>query len=76
MVIVPLHEIKSQVNFTILDNWVFQDFILVVEPFSKALRIFEIYVSVNNDLCKKLTSLLESPTKFDEIFYVTWVKFF
>ena len=76
MVIVPLHEIKSQVNFTILDNWVFEDFILVVEPFSKALRIFEIYVSVNNDLCKKLTSLLESPTKFDEIFYVTWVKFF
>ena len=76
MVIVPLHEIKSQVNFTILDNWVFEDFILVVEPFSKALRIFEIYVSVNNDLCKKLASLLESPTKFDEIFYVTWVKFF
>ena len=76
MVIVPLHEIKSQVNFTILDNWVFEDFILVVEPFSKALQIFEIYVSVNNDLCKKLASLLESPTKFDEIFYVTWVKFF
>ena len=71
MVIVPLHEIKSQVNFTTLDNSVFEDFILVVEPFSKALQIFEIYVSVNNDLCKKLASLLESPTKFDEIFYVT-----
>ena len=68
MVLVPLHEIKSQVNFTILDNWVFGNFILAVEPFSKTLRIFEIYVLVNNDLCEKLASLLESPTKFDETF--------
>ena len=68
MVLVPLHEIKSQVNFTILDNWVFENFILAVEPFSKTLRIFEIYVLVNNDLCEKLASLLESPTKFDETF--------
>ena len=34
----------------ILQNWVFESFILADEPFAKALRIFEIYVLVNGNL--------------------------
>ena len=39
-------------NCTILDNWVFENFILVDEPFAIALRIFETCVSVNKNLWK------------------------
>ena len=42
--------------FTILDNWVFENFILADTPFVKALWIFETYVSVNSTLCGKLAS--------------------
>ena len=41
-------------DFIILDNWVFENFILADEPFAKALQIFETCVSVNNNLCGKL----------------------
>ena len=44
--------------------------------FQKALRTFEPCVLVNNYLCGKLFSLLESPTVFDEVFKVTSVPFF
>ena len=44
--------------------------ILADEPFAKALRNFETCVLVNNSLCGKLFSSLESPTTFDEIFKV------
>ena len=45
------------------------------EPFAKVLRIFEICVSVNNNLCGKLVSLLELPIRFDKRFKVTSVPF-
>ena len=42
--------------YPILGNWVFDNFILAEELFVKALRSFEIYVLVNNNLCVKLFS--------------------
>ena len=59
----------------ILENWVFENYILVDEPFTKALQIFETCVSVNNNLCGKLVSSLEFPVKFDEELKVTSVPF-
>ena len=47
-----------------------------MNPFAKALRNFETCVLVNNNLCGKLFSSLESPTIFDERFKVTSVPFF
>ena len=35
-------------------NWVFDNFVLVDEPFENALRSFETCVLVNNNLCGKL----------------------
>ena len=46
------------------------------EWFAKALRNFEPFVLVNNNLCGKLLSSLESPTVFDESFKVTLVPSF
>ena len=43
--------------------WVY-NFILAEESFAKALRDFETCVLVNNNLCGKLFSSLESPTAF------------
>ena len=43
------------------------NFILADEPFSKVLRGFETCVLVNNNLCEKKFSSLESTTTFDEI---------
>ena len=63
-------------NCTILDNWVFQNFMLADESLAKALRIIETYVSVKNNLCEKLVLSLESPATFDEIFIATSVPFF
>ena len=54
-------------------NWIFENFILVDEAFAKNLRILEAYVLVNNNLCGKLFSSLESPTAFDQSFKVTSV---
>ena len=51
-------------------------FILAKKPFEKALRSFETFVLVNNNLYGKLFSSLESPTTFDESFKVTSVPFF
>ena len=42
----------------------------------KALRSFETCVLVNNNLCVKLFSSLESPTTHEEIFRITSVPFF
>ena len=67
---------RLPLNSIILDIWVFENFILVCEPFAKALRSLETYVSVNNSLCGKLVSSLESPITFDKIFKVTLVSFF
>ena len=51
----------------------YENFILADEPFAKALQILEICVSVNNNLCGKFVSTLDSPTTFDERFEVTRV---
>ena len=45
----------------ILDSWVFENFILADESFAKAWRILKTCVSVDDNLCWKLISLLESP---------------
>ena len=55
----------------ILDNWVFENFILTEESFAKFLRIFETCVSVNNNFCGKLLSSLELPIKINKRFKVT-----
>ena len=58
---------------TILDNLVFENFILADEPFAKALRNFETCVSVNNNLCRKLVSPLELPIKFNESYFSSFL---
>ena len=67
---------KNPPDCTILCNSIFDNFILADEPFAKALRNFETCVLVNNNLCGKLFSSLESPRTLDEIFKVTSVLFF
>ena len=59
MCLKKLSTIPNLPDFIILDNLFFENFILADEPFAKALRIFETCVSVNNNLCGKLVSLLE-----------------
>ena len=66
----PKSLLKNHPDCPILCNGVFDNFILAEEPFAKALRNFETCVLVNNSLCGKLFSSLESPTTFDEIFKV------
>ena len=39
----------------------------VDEPFAKTIWSLETCVLLNNYLCRKLFSLLDSPIKFDEI---------
>ena len=63
-------------NCTILDRWVFNNFILADKLFAKALQSLETCVSVNNNLCGKLLSLLETPITFGERFYDTRVPFY
>ena len=46
------------------------------EDFAKGLRNFKTCVLVNNNLCGKLSSFLESLATFDEGFRVTSVAFF
>ena len=72
---IPDEENRNPHNLEILDNYVLQIFILVDEPFAKALKNCENCVSVNNSLCEKLVSLLDFP-KVDERFRVTSVPFF
>ena len=59
---------KNSLDGPILCNWVFDNFILAEELFEKALRSFETCLPVNNSLCGKLFSSLESPTRFDKTF--------
>ena len=53
---------KNPPDFPILCNSIFDNFMFAYKPFAKALRSFEICVLVNNSLCGKLFSSLESPT--------------
>ena len=50
---------RNPPNSTILDKWVFENFILADEPSIKTLQIFETYVSSNNMLYGELVSSLE-----------------
>ena len=59
----------------ILDNWVFENFLLADKPFAKVLQIFETCVLVNNNLCGKLISFLKLPINFDERFKLNSVPF-
>ena len=54
----------------------FDNLILAGELFAKALQSPETCVLVNNNLCGKLFSSLESPPTFGESFKVTSVPFF
>ena len=67
---------RNLFNCTILDNQVFENVILSDASFAKPLPSLETCVSVNNSLCGKLVSLLESPITFDKRFKVTLVPFF
>ena len=44
---------RNYPNFTFSYNWIFENVILVDEPFAKALHIFKTCVSVNSNLCGK-----------------------
>ena len=50
---------RNCLDRTILDSWVFDNFIVTDELFLIALRRLETCVSVNNNLCGKLISSLE-----------------
>ena len=67
---------RNPPNCPILCNWFLDNFILAEELFAKALWNFETCVLVNNNLCGKLFSSLESPATFDESFKVTSVLLF
>ena len=74
--IIPDISVINPPDCIILDNWVFENFILANEPFAKALQIFETYKSVNNNFCGILVSSLGFSIKFDGRFKVTSVPFF
>ena len=67
---------KNPPDCPILNNRVFNNFILADELFAKALRNLKTCVLVNYNLCGKLVSLLELPITFDNRFKVTSVPFF
>ena len=48
--------LKDPPDCIILDKWVFEKCLLADEPFAKALRIYETFVSVSNILRGKLVS--------------------
>ena len=73
---IPSEANRNYPNCTVLDNWIFSNFILADGSFAKALHMFETCVSVNNNLCGKQVSSLECPIKFDERIKATSVPFF
>ena len=67
---------KNPLGCPILCNWIFGNFILAEEPFGKSLPSFETCILVNNNLCGKLFSSLESLKVFRESFKITSVPLF
>ena len=55
---------KNTSDWIILENRIFENFILADEPFTKALQGLEAFVLVNNSLCGKLVLALESPITY------------
>ena len=58
---------KNPLDCPTLCNWIFDNFILADEPFAKALWSLRTCVLVDNNLCWKLFSSLDSPTTFEDI---------
>ena len=73
--LVMVLKVYLKIDCPILCDWVFDIFILADKPFGKTIQSLETCVLVNNNLCGKLFSSLESPTTFDESFQVTPVPF-
>ena len=67
---------RNPLKCIILDDWVFENVILANKTFAKALQIFETCVLVNNNLCGKLVSSLDSMKDSMKDFKVTRVPFF
>ena len=65
---------RNPPNFTILNNWIFDNMILVDDLLAKALWRFTTCLLVNSNLCRKLVS--SSPTIFDDNLKNTSVLFF
>ena len=59
---------RNPPDCAILDSWVFDNFMLAYELFAKVLQSLETCVSVNNNLCGKLVSLLVSQITLHERF--------
>ena len=66
---------KNPPDCTISYNSVFDNFIFAEELFTKALGSLETCVLINNSLCRKILSSLESPTTFEGSFKVTSAPF-
>ena len=64
------------IEFLLISFFFFNHFTLAEELFAKALWSLGTCVLVNNNLCGKLFSSLESPATFDEEFKVTSVPIF
>ena len=61
------HDLKSCLEtLLIVLFYPIDNFTLANQLFEKALQSFETCVLVNNNLCRKLFSSLESPTTFDK----------
>ena len=67
---------KNAPDCPISDDRVFDNFVLADEPFAKVSQSLKTCVLVNNNLCGKLVSSLESPITFDERFKFASVPFF
>ena len=52
----PINLPWNPIICSILDSWVFECFISTDELLAKALRRFQTYLSVSNDLCGKLVT--------------------
>ena len=59
---------KTPPDCGMLDSCVVENIILAIEPFVKALRIFETFLFINNVLYQKLILSLELQIKIDEWF--------
>ena len=52
----PISLTRNPLDYTILDSWVFDNFVLADKLFANVLRNFQTFPSVNFDLFAKLVS--------------------
>ena len=67
---------KNLLDYPIWCNWLFDNYQLAQELFAKSLQSLQTCQLVNNNLCGRLFSWLESPAKFYESLKVTSVPLF